>query len=156
MSTLARHFRYAVLSGLSMVADGVVDLLTRSKRLSRNMEKLMADFSNLRTALEEQRTELVAAVDRVAQDVQALQDKIAELELDTDDQAQVDELAAQVRESVETLRGIDPVAAVDENPVEEPGGEEPAPGGETPAEETPAEVPAMPTPETDEFGNPVR
>jgi hypothetical protein len=134
-----------------MVADGVVDLLTRSKRLSRNMEKLMADFNALRAALEEQRTELVAAIDRVAADVQALQDKIAGLELDTADQAQVDELVTQVRDSVETLREIDPVAAVDENPpVEEPG-------GETPAEpDAPAEVPASPTVDTDEFGNPIR
>jgi chromosome segregation ATPase len=143
-----------------MVADGVVDLLTRSKRLSRNMEKLMADFNALRAALEEQRTELVAAVDRVAQDVQALQDKISELELDTADQQQINELAAQVRESVETLRGIDPVAAVDENPPDEEPGTEP--GGETPAEPTPGEQteaperPASPTPDTDEFGNPVR
>jgi hypothetical protein len=144
-----------------MVADGVVDLLTRSKRLSRNMEKLMADFNALRAALQEQRTEMVAAIDRVAQDVQALQDKIADLELDTADQAQIDELAAQVRESVETLRGIDPVAAVDENPpAEEPGGEPgtdvPAPTP-TPGEENEApERPASATRDTDEFGNPVR
>lgn len=144
---MSRPFRYAVLAGLSMVADGVVDLLTRSKRLSRNMEQLMANFDNLRTALEDQRTELVAAIDRVAQDVQALQDKIADLELDTADQAQVDELAAQVNASVETLRGIDPVAAVDENPP----AEEPAPG----ESEAPAEVPASPVPPTDENGNPV-
>lgn len=120
----------------------------------------MADFSALRAALEEQRTELTDAVDRVAADVQALQDKIADLELDTADQAQIDELAASVRESVETLRGIDPVAAVDENPpTEEPGGETPAPEptpGETPGEEPPGGVPAAPTPDTDEFGNPVR
>ncbi len=152
---MSRPFRYAVLAGLQLVADGLVELLTRSRRLSRNMEKLMADFSALRAALEEQRGELTAAIDRVAQDVQALQDKISDLELDTADQAQIDELAAQVRESVETLRGIDPVAAVDENPpTEEPGGE--TPGGGTPGEGEAPAVPAAPTPDTDEFGNPVR
>jgi chromosome segregation ATPase len=121
---VSRPFRFAVLSGLALVADGVVDLLTSGRRLSRNQEKLMADFANLRAALEEQNTELVAAIDRVASDVQALQDKIAELELDTADQQEIDTLATQVRTSVETLRGIDPVQAVEENP--EPG-TEPAP-----------------------------
>ncbi len=134
---MSRPFRFAVLAGLGLIADGIVDLLTSGRRLTRSMEKLMADFANLRAALEEQRTELVSAIDRVAADVQALQDKIAELELDTADQAQIDELAAQVRESVDVLRGIDPVAAVDENPpVEEPT-EEPA-------------TPASPVPPTDE------
>ncbi len=150
---MTRPFRFAVLSGLGLIADGIVDLLTSGRRILRIQEKLMADFANLRTALEEQKTEMVAAIDRVAADVQALQDKISELELDTADQAQIDELAAQVRESVDTLRGIDPVKVVDENP----GGE--TPGGETPPAgepEAPAEVPAMPTPETDEFGNPIR
>lgn len=156
---MSRPFRFAVLSGLGLIADGIVDLLTSGRRILRKQEKLMAEFANLRSALEEQRTELVAAIDRVAADVQALQDKISELELDTADQAQIDELATQVRESVDTLRGIDPVAAVDETPGEtggETGGEA---GGETPTggePEAPAEVPAMPTPDTDEFGNPIR
>lgn len=152
---MSRPFRFAVLSGLGLIADGIVDLLTSGRRILRKQEKLMAEFANLRSALEEQRTELVAAIDRVAADVQALQDKISELELDTADQAQIDELATQVRESVDTLRGIDPVAAVDETPGEtggETGGETPA-GGEP---EAPAEVPAVPTPDTDEFGNPIR
>jgi chromosome segregation ATPase len=135
---MSRPFRFAVLSGISLIADSIAGLLTPVRRILRHQEKLMADFANLRSALEEQRTELVAAIDRVAADVQALQDKISELELDTEDQAQVDELAAQVRESVDTLRGIDPVQVVDENPGgETPGGETPAPG----EPEAPAEVP---------------
>jgi peptidoglycan hydrolase CwlO-like protein len=115
---VSRPFRFAVLAGLGLITDGIVDLLTSGRRILRSQEKLMAEFANLRAALADQRDELVAAVDRVAADVQALQDKISELELDTADQAQIDELAGQVRDSVETLRGIDPVKAVDEAPEE--------------------------------------
>ncbi len=93
------------------------------RQILTNQEIIMADFTALRTALEEQKTELVAAVDRVAADVQALQDRIADLELDAADQTAVDELAAKVQESINTLRGIDPVQAVDQTET----GEEPAP-----------------------------
>jgi phage I-like protein len=97
------------------------------RQILTNQEQIMADFAALRSALETQKTELVAAVDRVAADVQALQDRIADLELDSADQAEVDRLAGQVMESVDTLRGIDPVAAVDDTegtePTPEPGTE---------------------------------
>lgn len=113
-----------------LTGGDLADLPKQIARIMKNQEKLMADFATLRTALEEQKTELVSAVDRVAEDVRALQDRIAEMELDAADQAEVDRLAAQVNESVETLRGIDPVKVVDET---EGGGEteptpEPAPG----------------------------
>lgn len=116
-----------------LTGGDLAELPEQLRRIIENQESLMADFAVLRAALEEQKIELVAAVDRVASDVQALQDRIAQLELDTDDQAEVDGLAAQVQESINTLRGIDPVQAVDdtENP---PTDENPPP---VPVDENP-------------------
>lgn len=96
-----------------LTGGDLADLPEQIRRILTNQENLMADFAALRTALEDQKAELVAAIDRVDADVQALQARIAELELDTADQAEVDQLAGMVRMSVDTLRGIDPVQAVD-------------------------------------------
>lgn len=87
----------------------------------------MAQFAELNQALDVQQQELAAAVQRVADDVQALKDQIADLELDAEDQAAIAAATERVNASVEALRGIDPVPA--EQP-EEPG------DGETPAEPT--------------------
>lgn len=126
-------FRIAVLTGQTAILGTLSALLKGGLVLIRNQEKLMADFTALRGALESQKTELVSAVDRVAADVQALQQKIADLELDTADQQEIDSLTAQVQESVETLRGIDPVKAVDDV-------EQPSEGGTGTGEDvTPAE-----------------
>ena len=97
-----------------LTGGDLAELPKQIRQIIKNQEKLMAEFAALRTALEDQKTELVNAVDRVAEDVQALQDRIAEMELDAADQAEVDALTAQVKESVDVLRGIDPVKAVDE------------------------------------------
>lgn len=118
---------------LELVAlDLIANLLSRNnshlRKLSRSVDRLkehmMAEFANLNEALDAQQQELSAAVQRVADDVQALRDQIAELELDAEDQAAVDAATDRVNASVEALRGIDPI------PAQEPG------DGETPAEPT--------------------
>lgn len=70
----------------------------------------MAEFDGLNQALDTQGEAISAAVQRVADDVQALQDRIAELELDTTDQAAVDAATARVNESIAALQNLDPVA----------------------------------------------
>lgn len=88
----------------------------------------MAKFDELNQALDTQSAEFTAATDRVAADVQSLQDTIAALtekiEVDAEDQAAVDAATARVNESVAALRGLDPVPAQAEP---EPQPEEPAP-----------------------------
>ncbi len=125
-----------VLTGgdLACLPDQVRQILT-------HQETLMADFAALRSALEQQKTEMTAAIDRVAADVTALQQRVAELQVDTADQEQINELAAQVQESVSVLRGIDPVRAADEaeggDPDAEPAPEEPTGPDEEPAPPAP-------------------
>ncbi len=114
-----------------LTGGDLAELPEQIRLILTNQEQIMADFTALRGALEQQKTEMLAAIDRVAADVQALQDRIAEMELDAADQAEVTDLTAKVMESVDTLRGIDPVAAVDDT---NGGGENPAPGeGKNPA-----------------------
>ena len=113
-----------------MALDLLTDLLARThsklRQLSRSVdhlkEHMMAEFVNLNQALDAQQQELSAAVQRVADDVQALRDQIAELELDTADQEAVDAATARVNASVDALRGIDPVRAPEEEPAPGDGG----------------------------------
>lgn len=93
---------------------------------------LVANFDALNQKLDEQDAARTAAVQRVAEDVQALKDQIAALELDTDDQAKVDAIVDRVQANVDALNAIDPVRADDTTvPAEEPT---PAGGGEVPAD----------------------
>lgn len=121
------------LAALDLIARVSTRNASELRKLNRALghlkEQLMAQFDQLNEALDQQRAELSAAVARVAEDVQSLKDQIADLELDEADQAAVDAATARVTESVEVLRGLDPVPA--EQP-EEPGdGGEPADGEPT-------------------------
>lgn len=119
------------LVALDLIAELVSRNASELRKLSRSVthlkEQIMAEFANLNQALDNQQVELSAAVQRVADDVQALRDQIATLELDAADQEAVDAATERVNASVEALRGIDPVQA------EQPGdGEQPADGGTDP------------------------
>lgn len=86
------------------------------------MERHMADFTALKTSVANLGTELTDATGRIEADVQALKDRISQLELDTADQAEIDALTAQLDESVARVKSIDPVAAVPTDDVRaEPG-----------------------------------
>lgn len=87
-------------------------------------ETVMAQFDRLNQALDAQGQEITAAVQRVADDVDALKAQIADLELDTADQEAVDAAVARVEASTEALRAIDPVK--DEQPTEPVEPEQPA------------------------------
>lgn len=76
---------------------------------------MMANFDTLNAKLDEQATAINEAVNRVSEDVQALKDKIAELELDTADQSQVDQIVTRLDSGIETLKGLDPIPAVNDN-----------------------------------------
>jgi chromosome segregation ATPase len=103
------------LAALDLIARVSTKNASELRKINRALghlkEHLMAQFDQLNEALDQQRAELAAAVARVAEDVQALKDQIATLELDEADQAAVDAATARVTESVETLRGLDPVPA---------------------------------------------
>ncbi len=108
-------------STVVVIGDGVPNLTRLIRRVLRNQERLMADFSALNTKLDEHNAALSSAVSRVQDDVQSLLDKIAELELDTADQEAVDAVTARVQASIDALNAVDPVPPVDEEPpAEEP------------------------------------
>lgn len=96
------------------------------RSISSLKEIMMAKFDGLNQALDNQTTEFTAATQRVADDVQNLQDTVAALtekiEVDAEDQAAVDAATARVNESITALRGLDPVPAPAEP---EPQPEEP-------------------------------
>jgi hypothetical protein len=92
------------------------------------MEKIMANFDALNAKLDEQDAARGAAVGRISEDVQALKDQIADLQIDAADQAEVDAVVSRLQSNIDALNAIDPVRA---------GGE-----GEPTAPEAPAEGPA--------------
>ncbi len=96
------------------------DLYRLVRRVLKMQEKLMADFTALNSALDAHNTALSEAVQRVSDDVRALNDKIAELELDSDDQAAVDAATSRVQASVDALNAVDPVAPVAPEEPEQP------------------------------------
>ncbi len=105
------------LAALIAVGDGVTHIV---KDLHALKEQTMADFAALNARLDEHATAPAAAVQRVNDDVQALRDQVAMLELDSDDQAQVDAAVQRVQGSIDALNAIDPVRSDDEptEPVE--------------------------------------
>lgn len=100
-------------------------------RVLKNQEQMMADFTSFNEKLDEQSEALVDAQARISEDVQALQDQIAALELDTADQAQVDAAVTKLQASVDVLKGIDPVKSSDVPAPEPTPAPEPAPVDET-------------------------
>lgn len=114
-------------STVVVIGGGVSDLTRLIRRVVRNQEQMMADFTQLNAKLDEHNTALTDAVARVQADVQELVDKIAELELDTADQEAVDAVTARVQASVEKLNAVDPVAPVGDGDVD--GGDTDAAAG---------------------------
>ncbi len=116
-----------------VVGDNASELRKVNRRLAHLKENMMAEFANLNAALDEEAQARAEAFDRVAADVQALKDQIAELELDAADQAAVDAVTARVVASTAALRGLDPIPAPAEEPPAEEAPAEPAPAdGEQP------------------------
>jgi hypothetical protein len=98
------------------------------------METIMANFDALNQKLDQEAAARTAAQERVNESLQALRDEIANLELDTEDQAKVDAAAARVQDNVDAWNAFEPVqVGADGEPT---GGE--AGAGEAPTEETPA------------------
>lgn len=97
-------------------------LTERQEQIIYNLGVLVANFDALNATVAGLGSALTAAVDRVADDVAALLARIEQLELDTEDQAQIDTLTSQLQASVDQLNAIDPVVS------EEP--EEPTPNPE--------------------------
>lgn len=125
--------RIAYTLGLHIIARQI-------HRVLDNQEQIMANFDALNAKLDEQDAARVAATDRIAEDVEALKQQIADLELDSNDQAEVDAITDRISANVEALNAIDPVKVDD-------AGQPAAP--EAPADEpTPAE-PISPTEPTD-------
>ncbi len=116
-----------IVAAIIAVGEGVTRIV---KDLHEFKEQVMADFTALNAKLDEHATALGNAVQRVNDDVQALRDQIAELELDTADQAQVDAAVARVQESVDALNAIDPVRAEDSDVDTGEGGQPVGEGGE--------------------------
>lgn len=124
--------RKNVLGALANIADGVAGLLgidallkgqesadAQLAQVLEYQEKMMADFTALNAKLDEQAAALGEAQTRIAEDVQALKDQVADLELDAADQEAVDAAVEKLQASVDTLKGIDPVKPADV-PTEEP------------------------------------
>jgi hypothetical protein len=84
------------------------------------MEKVMAQFEALNAKLDEQDAARAAAQRRALDELQALRDEVADLQLDAADQASVDAAVGRVQSSIDALNAFEPVRA----------GEEPAAGGE--------------------------
>jgi hypothetical protein len=97
-----------IVTALLRVARGVDHIV---KDVHQLKEQMMADFTALNARLDEHAAALGGAVQRVNDDVQALRDQIADLSLDTEDQAQVDAAVARVQEGIDALNAIDPVRA---------------------------------------------
>ncbi len=110
-----------------VIGGGVTDLTRLVRRVLKQQEQMMADFSALNAKLDEHNAALSSAVSRVQTDVQELLDRIAELELDTEDQAAVDAVTARVQNSIDALNAVDPVQPVEPGEGEEPPAE-PEPG----------------------------
>lgn len=119
----------AELLGIDALRKGHAAVERKLARILRNQELLMADFTDFNAKLDEQSEALVEAQERIAADVQELEDRIAELSLDDADQAQIDSAVERLRASTDVLKGIDPVKSTDV-PTPEP---EPTPA---PAEPT--------------------
>lgn len=122
-----------VLVALDLITEIVTRNAAELRKLTRGLsnlkEHIVAEFANLNAALDAQEEARTAAFDRVAEDIQALKDQIAELNLDAADQAAVDAVTARVEASTAALRGLDPIPAP---PAEEPPAEpEPAEGEPT-------------------------
>jgi hypothetical protein len=101
-----------------LIAGGVVTVALGAAgwlAYNRLKETLVANFDALNAKLDEQDAARTAATARIAEDVQALRDQVAALELDTDDQAKVDEIVNRVQANVDALNAIDPVRADDSN-----------------------------------------
>jgi hypothetical protein len=77
------------------------------EQLRKEMKRMQVDLTKLRADVETLKTETAAALTRVAEDVQALKDQIAEGGGVT--QADIDGIATGIEGVINSIKGLDPI-----------------------------------------------